>query len=131
VTYVIDGLDECSEGERGSLLDVFLPFLQCNASPPKLLLASRNKHDIATRLGRFPQMVVDATKNSADIRAYCALIPTVQGHTFLRPLGLTLWEGRLFRRVHGCGAQTLTTAHRRTARRCHTARQRHSSSPAT
>lgn len=70
VTYIIDGLDECSEDERGSLLDVFLPLLQRDTTPLKLLLTSRNKHDIATRLSRYPQIVVDVTKNSADIRSF-------------------------------------------------------------
>lgn len=69
VTYIIDGLDECSEDERGSLLDVFLPLLQRD-TPLKLLLTSRNKDNIATRLSCYLQIVVDVTKNSADIRSF-------------------------------------------------------------
>jgi hypothetical protein len=70
VTYIIDGLDECSTEERGLLLDVFLPLLQHDTTPMKLFVTSRNKDDIATRLSSHPKIVVDVTKNSADIRSF-------------------------------------------------------------
>jgi hypothetical protein len=70
VTYIIDGLDECSVDEREFLLDVLLRLLQHDTTPPKLLLTSRNKDDIAAKLSSYPQITVDVTKNSADIRSF-------------------------------------------------------------
>jgi hypothetical protein len=67
---VIDGLDECSGDQRILLLDVFLRLLQREIPLLKLMLTSRNKDDIAARLSHYPQIVVDVSKNSADIRSF-------------------------------------------------------------
>ncbi|EMD67018.1 hypothetical protein COCSADRAFT_351610 [Bipolaris sorokiniana ND90Pr] len=70
VIYVIVGLDECSADQHKLLLDVFLPLLQRDIPLLKFLLTSRYKNDIAARLGHYPQIVVDVSKNSADIRSF-------------------------------------------------------------
>lgn len=70
VTYIIDGLDECPEEDRASIMDIVLECLQSNKSRTKLLITSRKKSDIQARLGSYPQINIDVTANSADLLQY-------------------------------------------------------------
>jgi len=67
VFFVLDGLDECPLQERQLILDALLPFLQLSPQMTKLLLVSRKKEDLHTRLESFAHVNINAESNSVDM----------------------------------------------------------------
>lgn len=80
VTIIIDALDECRENKRqasqGSytdrqdLLDRLEEMMDAKPGKIKVFLSSRDDEDIRRRLQMYPTIVLDASKNGADIRGF-------------------------------------------------------------
>lgn len=67
---IIDGLDECNPVNRNELLSGLNTIADRGSSSTKLFLSSRDNRDIVQRLGEFPNIFVDRTKNSSDIERF-------------------------------------------------------------
>lgn len=69
-TIIVNALDECDPEERRILLDTFEVILQESAGLVKILVSSRDEHDIVCALREYPNLDVSSDKNTADINAF-------------------------------------------------------------
>jgi hypothetical protein len=80
VTIVIDALDECREislrssqgslTDRQDLLKRLREMIDAKPGNIKVFLSSRGDEDISRRLHPYPTIVLNASKNGADIRSF-------------------------------------------------------------
>ncbi|KAL6698594.1 hypothetical protein J3F84DRAFT_363334 [Trichoderma pleuroticola] len=69
-TLVLDGLDECDAGERGTLIKILAELIQHAKNPVKLFISSRREQDIAKQLELSPIIEISARDNEQDIRKF-------------------------------------------------------------
>ncbi|KAI9684612.1 MAG: hypothetical protein M1822_005700 [Bathelium mastoideum] len=71
VSIIVDGLDEISESERGSVLKTLLSLLD-DCPNLRLLISSRGEHDILKALKCHAEIIRLHSQNGQDIKAYVA-----------------------------------------------------------
>lgn len=69
-TIIIDALDECHPHKREFLLDAFEEILQSSFGMVKILVSSRDDHDIVCHLRQYPDLRISSQKNMGDIRSF-------------------------------------------------------------
>lgn len=69
-TIVIDALDECDPLRRHELLKTLDNLIQRSASVVKIFVSSRNDNDIVCWLTVSPNIIIQASKNDADIISF-------------------------------------------------------------
>lgn len=66
-TIIIDALDECDPALRCELLNALDKIIQDSPNIVKVLVSSRDDHDIVNRLDNSPNLYICAKDNSKDI----------------------------------------------------------------
>lgn len=69
-TIVIDGLDECSPTRRQDFLNALEVIISCSNNVVKILVSSRDDHDLVQRLEKTPNLYVNAGDNGSDIQNF-------------------------------------------------------------
>ena len=67
---VIDGLDECDPMKRQALLNGLRTIIRKSKNLAKVLISSRDDHDLVYRLSKTPNLYIHATDNMEDIRKF-------------------------------------------------------------
>ena len=67
---VIDGLDECDPMKRQALLNGLRTIIRKSKNLVKVLISSRDDHDLVYRLSKTPNLYIHATDNMEDIRKF-------------------------------------------------------------
>ena len=68
ITYIlIDALDECNKETRADLLNALQNIVQDSSTLTKILVSSRNDHDLVDVLRDYPNIRIEASKNQPDI----------------------------------------------------------------
>lgn len=69
-TIVIDALDECDSDERYKLLEALDTIITESASLVRIFVSSRNDGDLVCHLENSPNIFIQASDNSLDIKRY-------------------------------------------------------------
>ena len=70
VTIVVDALDECNHNTRFKLLNALREIIDRSPNLVKVLISSRDDTDIVNCLKDFPNVLINAKDNGADIKRF-------------------------------------------------------------
>ncbi|KAF2831174.1 hypothetical protein CC86DRAFT_282665, partial [Ophiobolus disseminans] len=98
VTLVVDAIDEISEDQRFRLLQFLNQVTEESANVVKILLTSRDDHQISSLLSRAQMIRISTNDNSADVRSFVASQKVLDAGPAARALAIRGFTWLIFAR---------------------------------